>query len=367
MWERDLSAIALQRTPLDVLTAAVAATDDVAEDGGTFAAVPEEDVLRMTVAPSASDPRFTQIRVRPGVGLGGYAMVLRRSAVVDDYARDSRISRDFVEVVAESEGLLGVACAPVLCRDRVEGLLYVGRRQPGRIDDRIMDRLEHAARYAAVGIEHAHERARQLALDRVRERERLAGRLHDSVAQLLFGIGAAAHRSRLTDDPEVLVSAMREIEQTAAMARRELRGILERLTEADDGLAFESRLEGEVRLFASRTGCAARVLRSGRPRMLPDLVGELVVDVALEGMRNAVKHAGALSVVAAIDYGPEAVELVVEPEATLPGATLHPGTGTACGLAALRSRARRLGGRLELEDEGAKKVLRLRLPVAAGA
>ena len=69
--------------------------------------------------------------------------------------------------------------------------------------------------------------------------------LHDSVAQMLFGIGVAAQQSLQTGDPGVLEDAMREIETTAADARRELRDTLHRLADGDAGLALESRLEAE--------------------------------------------------------------------------------------------------------------------------
>jgi signal transduction histidine kinase len=361
----DLSAIALQRTPMDVMATAIARTDGLVADGGTFAAVPEGDVLRMRIAPSARDPRFTSIRVRPGVGLGGYAMVRGEPALVDDYAHDSRISHEFAEIVAEGEGLISAACAPVLCGSRVEGLLYVGHRRPERIDDRVMEQVERAAVFAAIGIEQCAERRRQLELDRLRERERLATQLHDSVAQRLFGIGVAAYRARVDGDPAVLADALQEVEQAAALARQDLRSVLERLVDAGDGLAFEARLEGELQLLASRSGCRARLRRLGCVRPLPDPAADLVVDAALEGVRNAVKHAGAIAVLVALEFRADGVELAVQTEAAAgPRMPAH-GPGTSCGLANLRARARGLGGRLALEDDRAGKLLRLWLPVRA--
>jgi signal transduction histidine kinase len=364
----DLRSIALQESPIEILRAAMEATGDVVPDGLVFAAIPEGDVLRIRTPRMTRDPRFETIRIRRGLGLGGFVMEHGESVAVDNYANDSRITRDFKEIVSGGEGLYGIVCVPVIVGSRVCGLLYGGRPETGALGGRAIRRLEDAAHYAAIGMENASARRRALEIQRLRDRERLAHELHDSVAQMLFGIGVAAQQSLLDKDPTRLLDAMREIETTASQARRELRQTLEQLAECDEGVGFEARLEGEVRLLETTTGCTTRVARSGSPRLLPDGVEDLVIDTVVEGVRNAIKHAGASFVLAAVEYEHDGVKVAVQSEAAhMPVPPPSP-CSTGCGIAALHRRAGRLGGSAVLIDgEAGMKVLRLRVPTAAAS
>lgn len=363
-----LRSIALQESPLDILRAAMEATGDIVPDGLVFGAIPDGDGLRIRTPRMTRDPRFESIRVRRGIGLGGFVWEQGELAAVDDYANDPRITHDFREIVSGGEGLFGIVCVPVIVGGRVCGLLYGGRHQTGALGGRAIRRLEDAAHYAAIGMENASARRRALEIQRLRDRERLAHQLHDSVAQMLFGIGVAAQQSLLDKDPTRLLDAMKEIETTASLARRELRQTLEQLSECDEGLGFEARLEGEIRLLETTTGCTTRVARSGAPRPLPDGVEDLVIDTLVEGVRNAIKHAGASFVLASLEYEEAGVKLAVQSEATdMPAAPRSP-CGTGCGIAALDRRAGRLGGSASLIDgEAGMKVLRLRVPTAVAA
>jgi signal transduction histidine kinase len=84
---------------------------------------------------------------------------------------------------------------------------------------------------------HAAARERERELARLRERERLACSLHDSVAQSLFAIGIAAQQSRDAGDPDILSERLDEIERIAADALAELREALARIG-APDGLVL---------------------------------------------------------------------------------------------------------------------------------
>lgn len=363
-----IHVVAVQQDEAKVLEAAVGVTGALLTDGAAFAAVPVPEGYRVGITTGTTDPRFTRMLVTPGAGLGGYVLERGTTALVEDYATDPRISRDFVDVVSRGEGLHGIVCVPVLVHGRAEALLYAASRERGTIGGRAVARLEQAAESAAIGIAQAQERRHSLELQRLRDRERLATMLHDSVAQMLFGIGVAARQSLSDGDPSVLEAAMREIELTAASARRELRDTLEGLADCDDGLALEARLQAELRLFSQRSGCRARLARSGSSRPLPDLVSELVVDVVVEGLRNAAKHAGATFALAFLDYEERGVKVAIQSEVAdhqrVGARPQVPGTGR--GLHGLTQRARGLGGSLELADgEGGLRVLRLVVPTAA--
>jgi len=69
-------------------------------------------------------------------------------------------------------------------------------------------RLEGLAAEAATALHHLAARAGQVELAALRQRQAIAGRLHDSIAQTLFSVGVLAHRSRGVTDTAVLAGSL---------------------------------------------------------------------------------------------------------------------------------------------------------------
>jgi signal transduction histidine kinase len=357
--------VASRHTVPEILVASAAVCRDIlGVDSAFVATAGAAGQYDMSITDGIRDPRFREIRVRAGAGLGGQVLLLGHPHRVADYAHDPTISRDFVHVVCELEGLSGMACVPVDAGDSVHALLYTATRTTGPPGDRTLRTMELVATQAVLALQQVAIRNQEIELAVLRERQRLANQLHDSVAQMLFAIGVAAHYARGQRDPDVLAAALDEIDATAADARSELRTALHRLSQPPEGLAFEARLAGEVRLFSEATGCAVRIIRRGDRRDLPRLVEDLLIDTALEGLRNAVKYAHATLAVVHLMYRPDDVGLVLQAESgTTPLAAASHGAGTGTGLALLRGRAEQLRGALRLTDDAAgHKVLRLELP-----
>lgn len=355
--------VALHRKPDDVLRAAVEVSRELLGTA-TFAALPDDETgFTTSLMSGIRDPRFGALHVVDGRGLGGQVLLSRRPMAVEDYSSDPRISRDFVDVVVHAEGLSSLCCVPVLGPAGVEALLYAGVHGMGTIGDVALTQIENVARYAEIGLYEIEARERDLELERLRERERLATQLHDSVAQMLFAIGVAAQYSRDQRDPDTLLATIGEIEATAAEARSELRDAIHRLGDSPEEMAFEARLDGELALFERTSGCTVRVARAGTPRALPEPAERLILETALEGLRNAVKYAAAKLAVVFLRYAPGGVVLTVQTE--LVGSLRLPadGSGTGAGLAQLKRRAEQLRGDLALTTDDAElKVLRLELP-----
>lgn len=369
-----VKAIVLQRTSAAVIQAAVDIARDALGSDVAFAAVGSGSTkFPIASARGIRDPRWSGIIVRPHTGLGGEVLVREHPMIVADYATDAHISRDFVEIVARGEGLRAVACVPVLGPAGVEALLYAGAHREGVLGDRAVVVLEQLGTFASVGLEQIRARELELELARLRERERLANQLHDSVAQRLFTIGAIAQASRAQGDPTCLIDAIEEIETTAADARRELRDTLLTLHRDPENVAFDVQLDGELRRLENVTGCMVRVVRRGTFARMPDHIARLVIDTAVEGTRNAVKHAHAVLVGIEIVCAEERFSLMVRAMAvdTPPEPPHHtPAIGTGTGIRTLRTRAARLGGSLQLTVASTgRAVLELDLPyhdVAAG-
>lgn len=371
--ESAMRAVGLQRTTRDVLAAAVEVSRKVLSADTTFAAVGDRDGnYPITIMSGIRDPRFGGITVRPEAGLGGQVLLRKQPVGTGDYAHDPTISRDFVHVVSDIEGLGGMGCVPIIGPVGIEALLYVGLRVAQTPGDRALTTLSMVASYAELALHNLAAREQELELELLRERQRLAVELHDSVAQTLFSIGVAAHYSRGKQDTAALLATMEEIETTAAHARRQLRETLQRLGRYEEGIGFEARLEGEIRLFESCSGCRVKLLRRGHRRTLPQPVETLVVETVVEGLRNAAKHEGAILIVASLVYGPRHVSVVLQSDdsgdagpALDPGGARWRGERSGAGLTLLRQRAEALGGTVELVTERGMRVLRLELPVQA--
>jgi signal transduction histidine kinase len=186
------------------------------------------------------------------------------------------------------------------------------------------------------------------------ERLRIARELHDVVAYSFATIniqaGAAVHVK--DDRPEEMAEALRAIRALSTEASRELRAILGVLRRVDGADAEPARRELDRldALAASITsaGLPTQVVRSGRPRPLPQAVDLAAYRIVQEALTNALRHAGPASASVSVDYGPDRLTLTIVDDG--PGAAPaipEPSAGSGHGIAGMRERARAIGGELE--------------------
>jgi LuxR family transcriptional regulator, regulator of acetate metabolism len=92
-----------------------------------FGGLRDERGIRVTTTSGAQTAKLTTIVVRPDRGLGGRSWSSGQPQAVADYARATDITHDFDRQIL-GEGIVGLAVAPVIVRNRVSGLLYGGYR-----------------------------------------------------------------------------------------------------------------------------------------------------------------------------------------------------------------------------------------------
>jgi DNA-binding CsgD family transcriptional regulator len=106
------------------------------------------------------------VRLEPGRGLGGKAVVQRRPVVVDDYVRSPGISHHYDHII-QAEGLRAMVAVPVVVARTVRGVLYGALRSPLPLGDRVVQTVVEAARELEQGLAVRDEVTRRLAwLDR---------------------------------------------------------------------------------------------------------------------------------------------------------------------------------------------------------
>lgn len=129
--------------------------------------------------------------------------------------------------------------------------------------------------------------------ERMRERSRIAGDMHDSLGHelSLIAVRAAALEVDRSLDGEQQAAAG-ELRQAAADATARLRDIIGILRAGDSApMAPSDETVAELVDRARSSGMAVEVVRSGPPTALPRMVERAVHRVAQEALTNAAKHA----------------------------------------------------------------------------
>ncbi|MEA2597465.1 MAG: hypothetical protein QOF01_3934 [Thermomicrobiales bacterium] len=257
-----------------------------------------------------------------------------------------------------------VVCLPLLYRNRVLGTLscvYPDGSEP--TDDEVAF-FGAVADQTAVAVNNARLFAEAQGKAALEERQRLARELHDSVSQVLYGIGmgASAARNWLDIDPKEAIEPTDYVLSLVQAGIAEMRALI-----------FELRpesLEQEGLVAALHKHAAAlRVRHSmeveaalGEEPELPMEFKEALYRVGQEAMHNAAKHAHATRVAVRLEASERLVVLTIEdngvgfnPKADYPG---H------FGLQSMRERVERLGGTLEVRSvPGRGARIRAAIPV----
>jgi signal transduction histidine kinase len=195
------------------------------------------------------------------------------------------------------------------------------------------------------------------------ERVNLARELHDFVSYTIAAINlqAGVGLHVLADGPERAAESLHAIKATSKDALQELRVILDRLLDTDrDGdqanAPLTSRLE---RLVETTTGAGipTRFRISGSPRPLSPALSQTLYRVVQESLTNVLRHSGATCAEISLVYDePELIVEIVDDGVGETDGSDSPGLGL--GVAGMRERVERLGGRLEA---GPREVLGFRV------
>jgi signal transduction histidine kinase len=246
---------------------------------------------------------------------------------------------------------------PIRIHDEVFGNLYLTEKRGGipftAADETLVVALAGAA---GVAIENArlHERIQELAL--LRDRERIARDLHDTVIQRLFATGLGLQGlSRLVGEVEVADRIQAAVDDLDATIR-EIRSVIFELQAHERG-NHSVRVQ-VLALAAEMTptlGFEPRVHFDGP---IDTIVGPQLAEHLLTALRellsNVTRHARATAVDIRVRAGPDVVLTVTDD-----GAGLEGKRRSGHGLANLLGRAKSLGGSFSLqpgEEQGSIAV-----------
>lgn len=210
----------------------------------------------------------------------------------------------------------------------------------------------------------ATERVRDLLAERLAERERIAGELHDTLLQSVQGLILLFHGIAVQfpeDNPmsqkiDLAISRAERLLEEGRDSVRDLRSVSFDLEDA-----FRS-LEREFQ------GASARynVVVVGEQPELQLLVCDEVFKLGREAVHNALRHAGATVVEVRLVFLAEALDVFIGDDGEgIPAEMLRNGRAGHWGLLGMRERARKLHATLDIVSDGAVGTqIRLTVPAS---
>ncbi|MGX1598180.1 sensor histidine kinase [Dietzia maris] len=214
--------------------------------------------------------------------------------------------------------------------------------------------------------------AREREVGREAERARLAGEIHDTVAQGLASIGMLLHAAERTAPSSPAVDQIRLAREVAGENLTETRRLIAALRPAPlDGVSLAGAL-GRVaaRCRAENPGLEVSVTtgNAGKHATEPSTeppaeLAAVLVRVAQEALANAVRHGAPQRIILTLSGSPTAVVLEIADDGR--GFDVAaPRTAASFGLDGMARRVGDLGGRFEVDSEpGSGTVVRAVLPV----
>ena len=182
------------------------------------------------------------------------------------------------------------------------------------------------------------------------ERNRMAGELHDNLAQGFVGVmlRLAAAREIRSASPDKAFELMDEAEVLASSSLAEARRSVWALRPPEldtEGLA------GAVKVFLERIRTSSSSVLEfsvkGNPYPLPKAMTMELLRISQEAVTNALRHADASKIQVHVSYEPSVLRLSVQDN----GRGFHsatPGNGCGFGLTNMRERAERIGAQIEI-------------------
>ncbi|MGI8881310.1 MAG: sensor histidine kinase [Jatrophihabitans sp.] len=204
------------------------------------------------------------------------------------------------------------------------------------------------------------------------ERARMAGEIHDTLAQGLTGIIRqldAADRSGMpAEERQRHHASARELARSSLVeARRSVNALR---PQALEGTPLPEAITRTVTEWSESAGVPARIETTGSAvRLLPDLEVTLL-RVAQEALANTARHATAGKVTVTLSYMEDVVLLDVQDDGVGfdVAAPRSPSSAGGFGLEGMRRRLQRVGGELEVESApGEGTVVNARVPAVLAA
>lgn len=298
-------------------------------------------------------------RLTPGSVLRGIGIADLKSASDDGMPMENEPADDRVDVLIQSAGDLAVVSVPSWWTPRrlayalaaaVAGLgisltvIQMMRRRIMKQAARLADEIR-ASREAAVEFQAA-----------LRERNRLASNLHDTVLQTVTGVGFQLQACRTVGqhDSEDSANHLKIAERMVDHAVQQLRGTVWALhTVPTEGQSLATALQALIDRLGAGHSTKIETRTDGPEHDVPEAVAGNLLLVAQEAIHNALQHAHATIIDVKLAFGRDgAVSVTVRDDGIGFDPGTQPGSGQGhFGLEGMHDRMQAMGGTVRIESE----------------
>jgi len=263
-----------------------------------------------------------------------------------------------IQAYHRNPDLHSILVVPLFAEETSIGVIDVVNKPGGFTEDdtRVMGLF---ADQAAIAIENArlHQQAEQLAV--VKERERIARDLHDSVTQTLYSLSLyvdatqKALKGDKTDKAQKHVHELRKLAREAMLDMRLLIFELHPPILQKEGLAVALRTRLEA--VESRSGIRTEY-QVVNERRLPLAIEAELYHIAQEALTNVVRHSQADRVNVTLYYGMNRFKMKVQDDGV--GFDVEKvDDGGGMGIRGIKERVQRMNGRLYVESTPQKGTI----------
>ena len=316
----------------------------------------EEDGLSLRLAVHRgedADVFWTKDQFRLGEGFVGIVAESGRPLVSSSLEQDVRFLRP--QVV--DAGYQCLACIPLIAHTNNIGVMGIATRKQQRLEPREISLLTSICTWTGITVENVrlNQQSRRLAV--LEERERIGMDLHDGIIQSIYSVGLALDYARMeveTNPDKALVKLEQAIEGLNSTIRdirtyimdlrpRQFRG--ENLMESLQRLIDETRANTQLEIILKGPESGSVIL--------PTAISTALFHISQEGLANSAKHAEAHKVIMSLWTVPGRIMMEIADDGIgfdLSKTSLALGHG----LANMRTRARKMGGDIEINSEPGK-------------
>ena len=301
----------------------------------------------------AAEAFWSKDRFSPGEGFIGIVAESGLPLVTTTAQDDSRyLRRDVLEA-----GFRCIACIPLSARGRTMGVLGVASRQERFLEDRELNLLNSVGKLAGIAIENSHFNYQSRRLAVLEERERIGMDLHDGIIQSIYAVGLALEYARMSlgEDSDMtrekISQSIEGLNSTIRDIRSYILDLRPRQFWGEDLMGGLKRLVDE---YQSNTLNKATLVGPDEGQIkLPPSHATTLFHICQEALANVAKHAHARHTSIQLWKAPERILLEISDDGQ--GFDLSKMSVTlGHGLSNMHTRARKVGGDVEITSEPGK-------------